>query len=66
VEGARAVGAERTVLSSDLGQVRNPPVEDGLPLMAERLLEAGFDEDAVRTMAVHNTRRVAGADRVAA
>jgi hypothetical protein len=66
LEGARAVGAERTVLSSDLGQVKNPPVEDGLPLMAERLLEAGFDEEEVRTMAVHNTRRVAGADRVAA
>ena len=66
VEGARAVGAERTVLSSELGQVKNPPVEDGLPLMAERLLDAGFDEDEVRTMAVHNTRRIAGAERVPA
>jgi len=50
------------VLSSDLGQVKNPPVEDGLPLMAERLLDARFDEDEVRTMAVHNTRRVAGVE----
>jgi Family of unknown function (DUF6282) len=61
IEGARAVGAERTVLSTDLGQVINPPVEDGLPLMAERLLDAGFSEDEVRTMAVTNSRRVAGA-----
>ncbi len=60
--GTRAVGAERTLLSTDLGQVQNPPVEDGLPLMAERLLGAGFSESEVRTMAVDNTRRVAGVD----
>jgi Family of unknown function (DUF6282) len=60
IEGTRAVGAERTILSSDLGQVQNPPVEDGLPLMADKLLEAGFDEDEVRTMAVTNTRKLAG------
>jgi hypothetical protein len=60
VDGTRAVGAERTVISSDLGQVQNPPVEDGLPLMADRLLEAGFSEAQVRTMAVDNTRLLAG------
>jgi hypothetical protein len=62
LEGARAVGAERTILSSDLGQVQNPPVEDGLPLMADRLLEAGFSDEEVRIMAVDNTRRLAGLD----
>jgi len=60
IDGIRAVGPERTLLSTDMGQVKNPPVEDGLPLMAERLLGAGFSEDEVRTMAVTNTRRVAG------
>ena len=60
VEGTRAVGAARTVISSDLGQVQNPPVEDGLPLMADRLLDAGFSEAEVRTMAVDNTRLLAG------
>jgi Family of unknown function (DUF6282) len=62
IEGTRAVGAERSLLSSDLGQVKNPPVEDGLALMADRLLDAGFAEDEVRTMAVENTRRVAGVE----
>jgi Family of unknown function (DUF6282) len=57
----RAVGAERTVWATDLGQVFNPPVEDGLALMADRFLEAGFDEEEVRTMAVANTRLLAGA-----
>jgi hypothetical protein len=59
-ESIRATGAERNVLSTDLGQVTNPPVEDGLPLMADRLLEAGFSENEIRTMAVVNTRKLAG------
>jgi Family of unknown function (DUF6282) len=66
LEASRAVGAEQTVLSSDLGQVDNPPVEDGLALMADRLLGAGFSEDEVTTMAVRNTRRLAGAAVAAA
>jgi Family of unknown function (DUF6282) len=59
-EAIRATGVENNVLSTDLGQRVNPPVEDGLPLMADRMLEAGFTEDDVRTVAVTNTRRVAG------
>jgi hypothetical protein len=62
-EASRAVGAERTVWSTDLGQVFNPPVEDGLAIMADRFLAAGFDEEEVRTMAVTNTRRIAEANR---
>jgi hypothetical protein len=62
IENIRAVGAEHSVLSTDLGQVFNPPVEDGMALMVDRLLAAGFSEQEVRTMAVTNTRRVAGAD----
>jgi Family of unknown function (DUF6282) len=60
LEGTRAAGPERCVLSTDLGQVANPPVEDGLALLADRLLEAGFTDEEVHTMAVVNTRRVAG------
>ena len=59
-EATRAVGSERTVWGSDLGQVFNPPVEDGLALMADQFLQAGFTEQEVRTMAVDNTRRLAG------
>ena len=61
LENIRAAGPERSVLASDLGQVDNPPVEDGLALLADRLLAAGFGEDEVHTMAVTNTRRLAGA-----
>ena len=61
IENTRAVGAEHSVLSTDLGQVSNPPVEDGMALIVDRLLDAGFDENQVHVMAVVNTRRVAGA-----
>lgn len=56
----RAVGAERTLWSTDLGQRFNPPVEDGLALMADAFLDAGFSEEEVVTMAVTNTREIAG------
>jgi hypothetical protein len=62
-DAVRATGPERSVLSTDLGQVFNPPVEDGLALMADRFLDAGFDEEEIHTMAVTNTRRLAGATK---
>jgi hypothetical protein len=54
----RAVGPEHSFLSSDLGQVDGRPCEDGLALMAERFLAAGFTEDEIHTMAVRNTQRL--------
>ena len=60
-DATRAVGARSTVWGSDLGQVFNPPVEDGLAIMADRFLEAGFSDEEVRIMAVENTRRLADA-----
>jgi Family of unknown function (DUF6282) len=62
IENIRATGPERSVLSTDLGQVFNPPVEDGMALMVDRLLEAGFKDEEVYVMAVVNTRIVAGAE----
>jgi hypothetical protein len=62
IENIRATGPEHSVLSTDLGQVFNPPVEDGMALMVDRLLDAGFKEEEVYVMAVVNTRIVAGAD----
>lgn len=56
----RAIPPERTVLSTDLGQLDNPAVEDGIALLADRLLAEGFSEEDVHTMAVINTRRLAG------
>lgn len=55
IANIRAAAPERSFLSSDLGQPFNPPVEEGLPLMADFLLDAGFTEEEVHTMAVANT-----------
>jgi hypothetical protein len=59
IDNIRATGAEHNLVSSDLGQVSNPAVEDGLALIADRLLGAGFKEAEIHTMAVTNTRLVA-------
>lgn len=61
----REVGPEHSVISSDLGQPFNPPVEDGLALCADRLLDNGFTDEEVRMMTVHNTRWLVGAEPLA-
>jgi hypothetical protein len=58
-DGVRATGVEHNVLSTDLGQVFNPPVEDGLALFADQFLQGGFTEEEIRMMVVTNTRRLA-------
>ena len=60
-DGVRAVGVERTLFSSDLGNPDYPAVEDGLALWADRLVEAGFEESDVNEMIVGQSRRLAGA-----
>ncbi len=55
----RATGPEQSFLSTDLGQPDNPPIEDGLALMADQLLAAGFSEGEIQRMAVINTKQLA-------
>jgi hypothetical protein len=59
----REVGPAHSIISSDLGQPFNPPVEDGLALFADRLLGAGFSQDEIHKMAVENSRFVAEAPK---
>jgi Family of unknown function (DUF6282) len=66
IDNIRRVGPRHSLLASDLGQPDNPPVEDGLALMAEHLLAAGIDEQDVHRMAVTNTVHVAGGRAVPA
>ncbi len=48
----RKTGVARTLISTDLGQTINPPVAEGFAMFAQRLLDAGFSPDDLRTMAV--------------
>jgi hypothetical protein len=62
VDNIRATGAEQTIVTTDLGQPDNPPVEDGLALMADALRDAGFMDQEITTMIVSNSRLLAGPD----
>jgi len=55
MDSIRAVGPERCLLSTDLGQTINPPVAEGFALFAQTLLDAGFTVEEVRQMAVTNS-----------
>ena len=54
----RKTGVPRTIISTDLGQTINPPVAEGFAMFAQRLLDAGFTSDEVRTMAVTTPTRL--------
>jgi hypothetical protein len=54
----RKTGVSRSVVSTDLGQTINPPVAEGFAMFAQKLLDAGFTHDEVRTMAVTNPTRL--------
>src|SRR5215471_9020625 len=50
-DNIRAVGVERTMLSTDLGQAANPPVAEGFALFAQKLMDAGFARAEINRMA---------------
>jgi hypothetical protein len=49
----RRVGVERSVLSSDCGQLHNPPMVEALR-MCQLLLEEEFAADEIRQLLHHN------------
>jgi hypothetical protein len=60
VEWVRAVGPERTVLSSDLGQENNPLPVESYRKICGRLLAAGVPEPEVRMLVADNPARLLG------
>lgn len=60
VANIRAAGPEQAIVTTDLGQPANPPVEDGLALMAGALRKSGFTDEEITTMIVANSRLLAG------
>ena len=61
-EGIAAVGVEKTIITTDLGQVANPPVAEGLAAFAQMLLDNGWDEADVKAMAVGNPSKLIASD----
>jgi hypothetical protein len=58
-ENVRRTGIENSFFASDLGQPQNPPVEDGLAMMADIAFEVGFTDDEVHQLCVTNPARLA-------
>lgn len=50
----RKVGIERCVVSSDCGQVHNPPMIEALRMVCQLLLEEDFAPDEIRTLLHRN------------
>lgn len=50
----RRIGVARSIISSDCGQLHNPPMTEALRITCQLLLEEGFTEDEIRTMLHHN------------
>jgi hypothetical protein len=53
-ESVRAVGPERIILATDLGQTINPGVAEGFAMFAQKMLDAGFKKSEISRMAVTN------------
>lgn len=56
----KALGPERVVIGTDLGQKTAIYPDEGMEIYAQKLLEAGVSEDAVRQMFVYNQRGLLG------
>jgi hypothetical protein len=57
-ENVRQCGIANSFFATDLGQPKNPPVEDGLALMADKAFEAGFTNEEVHQLCVTNPARL--------
>ena len=60
VEQIRAVGPENCILGTDLGQTTSVFPDEGMLEFATKLVEAGFTPDEVKTMTIHNPRKLLG------
>jgi uncharacterized protein DUF6282 len=54
IENIKQVGAETTILSTDLGQTTNPYVDEGLEIYFGKLLDAGISERQIERMVRDN------------
>jgi len=60
IANVAATGPDQVVISTDLGQLANPPIAAGLADFAGRLLAAGFSSAGVTRMTVSNPARLLG------
>ena len=57
-EQIRAIGPDRVVVATDLGQSTAPYPDEGMVIFAEKLREKGFSDADIRTMTVDNPTKL--------
>ncbi len=60
VEAIRAVGPEHCILSTDFGQITNPPPTEGMRMYIEMMMLLGIEGDEIITMIKTNPARALG------
>ena len=60
VDAVRAVGPENCILSTDFGQITNPPPVEGMRMYIEMMLSLGIIPDEITTMIKTNPAKALG------
>ena len=60
LKSIKKAGADRILLSSDLGQIKSPDPAEGMKMFAKKLYESGISEKEIRQMMVKNTKELLG------
>jgi hypothetical protein len=63
VDQIRAVGVETTIFSTDFGTPQNPTPVEGMKIIVEKLLKAGFSETEVEIMVKKNPAKLLKLDQ---
>lgn len=58
IDCIKTLGCQSTILSSDLGQAHNMPPAEGLAIMIDSLLKAGFLENDINLMIKDNQKKI--------
>lgn len=61
-ESIKMVGAENCIMTTDFGQIDNPPAPEGMKGFIQALLQAGIDEKDIEVMVKKNPARLLGLD----
>lgn len=59
-QSIKEVGAQSTILSSDMGQIGNPTPVEGLAEFLEKLMEKGIRPEEIQLMSKQNPKRLLG------
>jgi hypothetical protein len=62
VESMKLVGTEHCIMTTDFGQIDNPPAPEGMKAFIRALLKGGIDEKGIETMVKNNPARLLNLD----